>query len=153
MALKKSQHGNSTGCHYWGYSFHWTNAHRSEEELRPLIYTCDTLADDCVQLLNKIPVDSDSDRPYKKDLYALLKDHADDDPNLLELWTQINTVPDWVDWEQIQRAQDVFFRYGLPILNAVSLAKISSSEASLLTGLPYSLALKAYSVGCMATHP
>lgn len=135
MALKNPRHGNSTECHYWGYSFHWTDAHRSEEELRPLIYTCDVLADDCVQLLNKIPTDSESDRTYKKDLYALLKAHADEDPRLKELWTQVNTVPDWVDWEQIQRGQDVFFRYGLPILNAVSLRKIPPAAASSLTAL------------------
>lgn len=121
MALKKPRHGNSPECHYWGYSFHWTDVHRSEEELRPLIYTCDTLADECVQLLNKILTDSSSDRTYKKDLYTLLKDHADEDPRLQELWKQVNAVPDWVDWEQIQRGQDVFFRYGLPILNAVRL--------------------------------
>lgn len=119
MTVKSPRHGNSTECHYWGHSFHWTDAHRTEKELRPLIYTHDTLADECVRLLNKIPTDSDSDRPYKKDLYGLLRDHVDEDPKLQELWTQINTVPEWVDWEQIQRGQDVFFRYGLPILNAV----------------------------------
>lgn len=137
MALKNTRHGNSTECHYWDYSFHWTDIHRSEEELRPLIYTCDTLADDCVQLLNKIPTDSDSDRPYKKDLYGLLRDHADENPRLKELWVQVNTVPDWVDWEQIQRGQDMFFRYALPILNAVSFSKFPSAAAS-LTALPYS---------------
>lgn len=29
-----------------------------------------------------------------------------------ELWDQLNTVPDWVDWEQLERGQDVFYRYG-----------------------------------------
>jgi hypothetical protein len=86
-----------------------------------MAYTCDDLADECVGLLNKIPTNDDSDKkPYKKDLYGLLRDHAEEDPKLQELWTQINTVPDWVDWAQIQRGQDVFFRYGLPILNVVS---------------------------------
>lgn len=85
-----------------------------------MAYTCDTLADECVERLNKIPTDGDSDKPFHKDLYTLLKTHADEDPKLQELWTQINTVPEWVDWKQIQRGQDVFFRYGLPILNVVS---------------------------------
>ncbi|KAJ5547768.1 hypothetical protein N7513_005002 [Penicillium frequentans] len=120
MALKPSRHGNSTECHYWDYSFHWSNLHRSEEELRPMAYTCDTLADECVERLNKIPTDGDSDKPFHKDLYTLLKDHANEDPKLQELWTQVNTVPEWVDWKQIQRGQDVFFRYGLPILNVLS---------------------------------
>lgn len=84
-----------------------------------MAFTYDGLADECVQVLNKIPTDGDSDRPFKKDLYGLLRDHADEDPRLQELWTQVNTIPDWVDWDQIQRGQDIFFRYGLPILNVV----------------------------------
>ncbi|KAJ5586696.1 uncharacterized protein N7459_002461 [Penicillium hispanicum] len=83
-----------------------------------MIQTCDSLADECVQQLNKIPVDDGSDsKPFKKDLYNILQDHVDEDPKYQELWAQINTVPAWVDWAQIQRGQDVFFRYGLPILN------------------------------------
>jgi len=46
-----------------------------------------------------------------RDLFAILRDHKDD-PNLRELWTQVNTVPEWVDWEQVSRGQDVFYRYG-----------------------------------------
>ncbi|KAJ5646316.1 hypothetical protein N7490_002688 [Penicillium lividum] len=120
MALKPSRHGNRTEFHYWGYSFHWSDLHQSEEELRPMAHTCDTLADECVKLLNKIPTNGGSDKPFHKDLYTLLKTHADEDPKLQELWTQVNTVPEWVDWKQIQRGQDVFFRYGVPILNVLS---------------------------------
>ncbi|KAJ5222095.1 uncharacterized protein N7469_010982 [Penicillium citrinum] len=120
MAFKSPRHGNSTECHYWGYSFQWTDLHRSEEELRPLAYTFDSLADDCVRRLNNIPTEGIEDKPFKKDLYTLLKNHATEDPKLQELWTQINTVPEWVDWQQIERGQDVFFRYGLPILNVLS---------------------------------
>lgn len=86
-----------------------------------MIHTCDNLADECVRRLNQIPTNDGPDRgPFKKDLYSLLKGHVDEDPKFQELWTQVNTVPDWVDWAQIQRGQDVFFRYGLPILNVVS---------------------------------
>ncbi|OQE24995.1 hypothetical protein PENFLA_c009G03682 [Penicillium flavigenum] len=121
MALKNPKRGNSTECHYWGYSFHWTDLHSSADDLKSLIYSCDSLADECVERLNKIPSDDGADkRPFKKDLYGLLRDHAEEDPKLNELWTEINTVPEWVDWDQIQRGQDVFFRYGLPILNVLS---------------------------------
>jgi hypothetical protein len=120
MALRSPKSGNSTECHYWGYSFHWTNLHSSADDLRPLAYTYDTLADECVERLNRIPCDDGIDkRPFKKDLYGLLRDHADDDPKLNELWSEVNAVPEWVNWDQIQRGQDVFFRYGLPILNVV----------------------------------
>jgi hypothetical protein len=119
MAAKSHQRGNTTEYHYWGYSFTWTDRHRPAEELHPMVQTCDSLADDCVQRLNQLPSPDGENRTFKKDLYGLLKDHADEDPKLNELWTQVNTVPEWVDWDQIQRGQDVFFRYGLPILNVV----------------------------------
>lgn len=100
-----------------------------------MISSCDSLADQCVERLNQIPVDDDADkRPFKKDLYGLLRDHAEEDTKLNELWTEVNTVPEWVDWAQIQRGQDVFFRYGLPILNVVSvLLSIWSMIAHTLT--------------------
>lgn len=48
----------------------------------------------------------------KRDLYALLRDNHDQHPKLEQLWDEVNTIPDWVDWEQIARGQDVFYRYG-----------------------------------------
>ncbi|KAJ5181298.1 hypothetical protein N7491_000851 [Penicillium cf. griseofulvum] len=122
MTLKGPKSGNSIECHYWGYSFRWTDLHSSAADFKPLIYSYDSLADECVDRLNKIPSTDDGadKRPFKKDLYGLLRDHAEEDPKLNELWTEINTVPEWVDWDQIQRAQDVFFRYGLPILNVLN---------------------------------
>lgn len=117
-----------------------------------MIQTYDSLADECVQILNKIPTGEDDDKPFKKDLYGLLKKHADEDPKLKELWDEVNTVPEWVDWEQIQRGQDVFFRYGLPILNVVSSIPAGlPCRSSLLTAF-ISLGLRVYSVECKR-HP
>lgn len=50
----------------------------------------------------------------QRDLYALLKEHAatGNDPLLTEFWKDVTTVPDWVDWNQIARGQEVFYRYG-----------------------------------------
>lgn len=50
--------------------------------------------------------------PPARDLYLLLRDNADGDDILRQLWDEVNTVPDWVDWDQISRGQDVFYRYG-----------------------------------------
>ena len=119
MSLLKPSHGNSVECHYWGYSFFWTDQHRTKEELWPMVQTYDSLADECVALLNKIP-SGDSDKPFRKDFYGMLEKHKDEHPKLQELWSEINTVPEWVDWDQIRRGQDTFYRYGLPILTAVS---------------------------------
>ena len=48
----------------------------------------------------------------QRDLYKIFEANHDKDDKLAELWTQVNTVPEWVDWDQISRGQDVFYRYG-----------------------------------------
>ena len=47
-----------------------------------------------------------------RDLYAILRDNRKGDPLLEKFWDEVSTVPDWVDWDQIARGQDVFYRYG-----------------------------------------
>ena len=119
---------NNDVCDYWGYTFRWTDLHTSPEQLRPMIFTFDKLSDECLERLEEISPQSarpakHDDKGPKRDLYSLLKEHAKADPKLDQLWTEINTVPDWVDWEQIKRGQEVFFRYGLPILNVVGILR------------------------------
>ena len=53
-----------------------------------------------------------AEKEPQRDLYILLRDNASKDHKLNELWTEVNTVPEWVDWKQIARGQDVFYRYG-----------------------------------------
>lgn len=36
------------------------------------------------------------------------------------MWEEINTVPPWVDWAQIERGQDVFYRYGGPAITGLA---------------------------------
>lgn len=64
--------------------------------------------------------DEKSNHGPRRDLFALLREHAGSDDKLGELWSQVNTVPDWVDWDQIERGQQVFYRYGGPAVVAVS---------------------------------
>ena len=45
-------------------------------------------------------------------MFVLLRDHAHTDEKLAQLWKEVNTIPEWVDWTQIARGQDVFYRYG-----------------------------------------
>jgi len=116
----------------WGYVFEWTDEHMTLEASEPLKHSCDTLADDCLDILNELSPpasrsvlprnrervaeqdqkDSASSPAPARDLYALLRDNADSNETLKQMWTQVNTVPDWVDWEQIERGQDAFYRYG-----------------------------------------
>ena len=37
---------------------------------------------------------------------------------LEKLWTHVNTVPEWVDWEQAKREQEFFYRYAAPAITA-----------------------------------
>ena len=64
--------------------------------------------------------DTSNPTSTERDLYALLKNHHEEDEKLQELWTQIHTVPDWVDWDQLSRGQDVFYRYGGPAIQGLA---------------------------------
>lgn len=130
--MQSKARGNKSS--YWGYSFRWTDLHQLPEDLHKLRYTYDYLADECLQRLNEISSSNENatgqnsdqkDEPQGKtrerEMYALLRDHGDSDPKLKPFWTHVNSVPEWVDWDQIERGQAVFYRYGLPILNTVRL--------------------------------
>ncbi len=103
----------------WGYTFQLTADHLSEEESRPLKYSYDKLGEECLNILNDLdpptksenvstkaeaydPSTSPRTKP-KRDLYKLLESHVQDHPKLQELWTQLNTIPEWVDWDQVRR--------------------------------------------------
>lgn len=66
----------------------------------------------------------------RTDLYALLRDNADNDEVLGTLWTQANAVPNWVDWEQIQRGQEVFYRYGGAALTGLAFQSLLGGMVS-----------------------
>lgn len=80
----------------------------------------DKLADDALDRLNNLDLEGlarkmivPKPKPssgQKRDLFCLLRDNAEVDPALSKLWEQANSVPEWVDWRQISRGQDVFYR-------------------------------------------
>ena len=71
----------------------------------------------------------------KRDLYELLRDNAEKDEVLGKLWKEVNTVPPWVDWEQIARGQDVFYRYGGPNLTGLAFQSLLGGMVGRLTCL------------------
>lgn len=118
-----------------------TDDHLTPEQCQPLKYSYDTIAEEVLDRLNEISPPNDKQLPRQsarhsavgtqgnkeenegsegtakpklpqRDLYELLKTHAETDELLQRFWHDVNVVPDWVDWEQIQRGQDVFYRYG-----------------------------------------
>ncbi|KAM3075244.1 hypothetical protein ACMFMF_005921 [Clarireedia jacksonii] len=121
--------------HAWGYTFQWTPEHLTKEQMDPLKMSYDGLGSRCIERLDNISLPATGELPRnqsrvpqkekvepkpKRDLYELLRDNAAEHEELGELWKEVNTVPDWVDWEQIERGQEVFYRYGGAILTGLA---------------------------------
>lgn len=111
----------------WGHKFNWTSDHKTESEIANLRYGYDKLATDALDRLDDIsPPKSKSWKcPHgsgegQRDLYALVQEHATSDELLGKLWDEISTVPEWVDWEQIERGQRVVDQFNGQILLGVS---------------------------------
>ena len=94
--------------HAWGYTFQLTRSHFTPEQLYPLIYSYDSLVDECLNRLDEIFPAGNAELPRtndslssktegsgikKRDLYALLRDHASEDTKLGQLWQEVNTTP------------------------------------------------------------
>ncbi|KAB8256614.1 hypothetical protein BDV32DRAFT_141056 [Aspergillus pseudonomiae] len=138
MAEQRSTNAKIYKC--WGYTFEWIDGlHSPVEQLHSIMLNYDKLVDECLDRLDEISppgsaraksTGSPDARTPKRDLYSLLEKHAKDDPKLDELWSEVNTVPDWVEWEQIKRGQEVFFRYGTPILNVLGFQSLLGGMGS-----------------------
>ncbi|MCJ1402258.1 hypothetical protein MMC11_005478 [Xylographa trunciseda] len=133
---------NTRTC--WGYTFQLTPEHLTPEKTHPMKFSYDVLGEQVLDRLNEISPPSRSALPRnsnkyaeaksasegveeatspdpipKRDLYILLRDHSHHDETLGKLWQEVNTIPKWVDWEQIARGQEVFYRYGGPALTGL----------------------------------
>ncbi|QIW97109.1 hypothetical protein AMS68_002627 [Peltaster fructicola] len=120
----------------WGHTFELTPEHLSPELYEHLRHTYDVLGEQALDRVNEIsppttniiprnnsqhstdlPKTTDDSKtqekkPAGRDVYQILKDNLEKDELLKKFWTEITTVPEWVDWEQIARGQDCFYRYG-----------------------------------------
>lgn len=134
----------------WGYTFELTQEHLTKEQCEPLKFSYDILGEKVLDRLNEIspPLRKDlprgssrfSDSPKDentfismeekeavgtatsatRDLYRILSEHRQHDDLLKHFWDEITTVPPWVDWTQIERGQDVFYRYGGAVLTGLT---------------------------------
>jgi len=107
--------GDSTIHSYGRYSFSWTDQHLSRDDIDPLRYTYDELGASALEKLREIaksapPADTACPKD-RLDLYAVLRDHHAKDETMNRFWTELHTVPDWVDWKQLERGQKFFYRY------------------------------------------
>jgi hypothetical protein len=164
MALPNifQQHGENTRT-CWGYTFELTGHHLTPEQANPLKFSYDKLGEDALKALDNISPPSKGALPRrsdlrlekqadeqsthktenatpKRDLYTLLRDHAETNDALGKLWLEVNTVPEWVDWEQIARGQDVFYRYAGPVLTALA---FQSLLGGMVVGLNCGLRIRA----------
>lgn len=141
----------------WGYTFQLTHEHLTPEQADPLKHSYDRLGEEALDRINALSPPATSALPRhsrraptepaangaatttpnpsgKRDLYVLLRDNAGQDEKLGELWRQVNSVPDWVDWEQIARGQEVFYRYGGPCLTGLAYQSLLGGMVGLSTG-------------------
>ncbi|MCJ1269146.1 hypothetical protein MMC22_009035 [Lobaria immixta] len=106
----------------WGYQFQWTENHLTADQTNPLRFSYDRLGAEALERLRLIQnsttisgQDTKASKP-RLDLYDLLRENYNNDQILGQLWKEINTVPDWVDWAQLARGQEVFYRYAAPAM-------------------------------------
>lgn len=111
----------------WGYSFQWTDKHLPQEEIAALRAHYDELGSAALEKLQaiigrkNIEINGGANCPFKPELYAILKEHHKEDEVLEQFWAELHSVPVWVDWEQIERAQKFFGRYALANSTAFAL--------------------------------
>lgn len=144
-------YGKSAAEHrqIWGYDFVWTDDHINPDAKHPMKYTYDKLGEEALKRLDQISppplfssarqaieskrTDKDSIQqppPPKRDLFALLRDNAAHDEVVGKLWEEVNYVPEWVNWEQIERGQKVFYRYAVGALTGLAFQGLIGGMAS-----------------------
>ncbi|KAL2705597.1 hypothetical protein AAEP93_000847 [Penicillium crustosum] len=89
----------------WNHEFTWTDKHFTPEELLPLRQQTDDLAVDAVSRLQAVAI-----------------------------WEEVNAVPEWVDWTQIERGQEFLHRYLIPNLTGLALQGFLGGTATIAGG-------------------
>lgn len=105
----------------WNYTFQWTEHHLPREVTDPLRQEYDKLGAAALERLqfhiSRTRKDAASlengFNSSQTDLYQVLIDNYKNDEILSEFWKETNFVPEWVDWEQIERGQKFFYRYAV----------------------------------------
>ncbi|KFY60268.1 hypothetical protein V497_03758 [Pseudogymnoascus sp. VKM F-4516 (FW-969)] len=124
----------------WGYKYEFTDLHWTEEQQKPLRYSYDTLGEDVLARVKDLQMRKAAENgeaagkgaPRKTDLYDSLKSIAlsKEDPVVTKFWEDVHTVPDWVDWDQIKRGQDVFYRYGEASMTGLAFSSLLGGMAA-----------------------
>ncbi|KAG0207370.1 hypothetical protein BGX33_006892 [Mortierella sp. NVP41] len=94
--------------HYWDYDITWTEKHLPASRLEPLRMIGDVLADNALEAL-QVKKGQDALKALRE--YTSRPESEQESPAPALLMKQLMTVPGWVDWEQVRRGQDVYWRY------------------------------------------
>ncbi|KAL8797194.1 MAG: hypothetical protein Q9195_000661 [Heterodermia aff. obscurata] len=145
----------------WGYTFQLTEDHLTQEETHPLKYSYDILGEKALEkldalspsshslvsrkvpLLEETPNEKQPASPEaskenktvmvaKRDLYVLLRDNAQTDPVLDELWSEANAVPSIMRLAQTRPDYYDVGQYGVPINDLDCIATIGTFSATLI---------------------
>ncbi|KAI0518416.1 hypothetical protein F5B22DRAFT_599079 [Xylaria bambusicola] len=135
---------------FWGVRFKWSSKHLTPKQLKPLTYSYDKIATDAVDRLHEIaslpdtktpPPDEETEETAKTnggkkprwDMYGLMKEYASNDETIGRLWNEVHTIPEWVDWDQIERGQKIFWRYGGPAISTLTFLSLLGGMGSART--------------------
>jgi hypothetical protein len=88
------------------HRFTWTEDHIDEATLQNLQSEYDILGNSTLERLQDIQL-----KTGQKDLFVTLRDNHSSDEILAAFWTETHTVPEWVDWAQIERGQRFFYKH------------------------------------------
>lgn len=104
----------------YGYEVVWGKKHLLPSRLKYLKNSYDKLAhDSLVQLEEWESDDKFLDYYDRLQRYAQTNKIVKSDSPVHQLLDQLNTVPEWVDWDQIRRGQDVFYRFAGAMLTGL----------------------------------
>jgi hypothetical protein len=123
----------------YGIKFKWSPLHKDSQDLSPLLRTYDELSTRALEFVDEIGASSmtssirrndgeetnaGQEKRFHRNFFNIMKQHVetqetDSEDPIQKLWHEIHTIPDWVDWEQIERGQKVFWRYGGPAVTSV----------------------------------
>ncbi|KAI9159015.1 hypothetical protein HJFPF1_07020 [Paramyrothecium foliicola] len=137
---------HSDEVEYYGYRFRWSSRHRSAQELEPLRHTSDIIANAAIARIDELSPAFEicfhgskkchqqcargTAKRHRQDYFKLAKRYAKDGEDLSKFWDEVNTVPSWVDWDQIERGQRVFWRYGGASITALTFLSLLGGMAN-----------------------
>ncbi|KAJ5183628.1 hypothetical protein N7492_001244 [Penicillium capsulatum] len=98
----------------YNHQFRWSDKHFTPDELFPLRQQVDDLGVATYARLQEIIAKEKESNPSvnqgRADLYTVLEKHHTEDEILQKFWEEVTTVPDWVDWGQIEQGQKFIYR-------------------------------------------